>query len=333
MNPSPATFPVEASIAIVGAGRLGGVLAGALRRAGLTVHGPLGRGEAVPPVDIALLCVPDAAIGDAARHARGPARFIGHVSGATPLDDVDFSLHPVQTFTGEESPEVFRGIGAAVAGRTEEALAVATQLAETLGARPFEIDDARRAAYHAAASLASNLVLTVLDAAEQVADAAGIPQAEARALLAPLVRRTVENWSDAGAAAALTGPIARGDEGTVARQRAAIAAARPELLELFDELCASTRALAGADETSQHPGAASSFPGAPRAEGETKRSEASMQASPSSLPVVERGRGATESKRGVLPTESHRVSSAALRASAQRPGTGASVATAQEGAA
>ncbi len=308
MNPSSALSP-EASVVVIGAGRLGAVLAGALRHAGLTVQGPLGRGEAVPSVEVALLCVPDAAISGAAQHARGHARFIGHVSGATPLDDVDFSLHPLQTFTGEESPEVFRGIGAAVAGRTGEALAVATQLAEVLGARPIQVDDAHRAAYHAAASLASNLVLTVLDAAEHVADAAGVPQTEARALLAPLVRRTVENWSDAGAAASLTGPIARGDESTVAQQRAAIAESRPELLSLFDELCASTRALAGADETSQHPGAASS------------------------LPVVERGRGATETKRGVLPTESHRVSSAALRASAQRPGTGASVATAQEGAA
>ncbi|QTV78973.1 Rossmann-like and DUF2520 domain-containing protein [Microbacterium sp. NIBRBAC000506063] len=284
MNPSSALSP-EASVAIIGAGRLGGVLAGALRHAGFTVQGPLGRGEAVPSVDVALLCVPDAAIAEAAQHVRGRTRLIGHVSGATPLDDVDFSLHPLQTFTGEESPEVFHGIGAAVAGRTDDALAVATHLAEILGALPFEIDDACRAAYHAAASLASNLVLTVLDAAEQVADAAGIPQAEARALLTPLVRRTVENWSDAGAAAALTGPIARGDEGTVARQRTAIAASRPDLLALFDELCASTRSLAGRD--SRQP------------------------------PVVERAAG--ETKRSETPTEADRVSSRSLRVLAQRP--------------
>lgn len=250
MNPSSALLS-EASVAIVGAGRLGGVLAGALRHAGLTVQGPLGRGEAIPSVEVALLCVPDAAIAEAARHARRHARFIGHVSGATPLDDVDFSLHPLQTFTGEESPEIFRGMGFATAGRTEESLAVAARLAEMLAARPFEVDDAQRAAYHAAASLASNLVLTVLDAAEQVADAAGIPQMEARALLAPLVRRTVEKWSDAGAAVSLTGPIARGDELTVARQRAAIATDRPELLALFDELCASTRALAQRPESQE----------------------------------------------------------------------------------
>jgi predicted short-subunit dehydrogenase-like oxidoreductase (DUF2520 family) len=62
----------------------------------------------------------------------------------------------------------------------------------------------------------------------------------------PLVQATVENWAAVGARQALTGPIARGDETTVARQRAAIAAAAPQLLELFDALCDTTRELAGA---------------------------------------------------------------------------------------
>src|SRR5690606_647954 len=112
------------------------------------------------------------------------------------------------------------------------------------GARAFRIDDAHRAAYHAAASLASNLVLTVLDAAERVAESAGVSVAEARSLLAPLVRQTVANWEGAGARAALTGPIVRGDEQTFGRQRAALADTRPELVALFDELCESTRVLA-----------------------------------------------------------------------------------------
>ncbi|MEV4776829.1 DUF2520 domain-containing protein [Microbacterium sp. LWH12-1.2] len=240
---APSLAPAT-TVAVLGAGRLGGVLARALRAADIEVYGPIRREERIPDVDIALLCVPDSAIADAALAARPHAGLIGHVSGATPLDDVDFSLHPLQTFTGAEAPDVFRGVGCAVDGRTDEALAAASALTEMLGARPFRVEDSGRAGYHASASLASNLVLAVLDAAEQVANASGIPASDARMLLAPLVRRSIENWADAGAAGALTGPIARGDEATVDRQRAAIAETQPELLALFDELCDRTRVIA-----------------------------------------------------------------------------------------
>ena len=67
----------------------------------------------------------------------------------------------------------------------------------------------------------------------------------------PLVRATVENWARLGPERALTGPVARGDEATVARQREAVAEAAPELLELFDALTATTRALA-ADRERDH---------------------------------------------------------------------------------
>ncbi|GAB6856122.1 hypothetical protein JCM13591A_02270 [Microbacterium xylanilyticum] len=226
------------------------MLARALAEVGFDVRGPLGRAEAVPPVDVAILCVPDAAIHEAAATARPHARLVGHVSGATGLDEVDFSIHPLQTFTGSESADVFRGIGAAVDGRTDDALVTATRLAEALGARPFRVDEAQRAGYHASASIASNLLLAVLDAAERVAGSAGIGSDEARAVLAPLVQRTVANWADRGAAEVLTGPIARGDEVTVARQRAAVADGNPELLPLVDALTVQTRVLAGAGRPS-----------------------------------------------------------------------------------
>lgn len=232
------------TIAVIGAGRLGGVLARALRQAGYAVHGPLGRTDSIPASDIALLCVPDAEIATAAKRARPHATLVAHLSGATALDDVDFSIHPLQTLTGTESPDVFHGIGAAIAGHTPDALDAAEHLARALGARPFRVDDAHRAGYHASASLASNLLLTVLDAAEQVLTTAGIRSDEARELLAPLVTRTVDNWVRTGAPAALTGPIARGDEQTVRRQRDAVAAATPELTALFDQLCDSTAELA-----------------------------------------------------------------------------------------
>ncbi|WP_120494894.1 Rossmann-like and DUF2520 domain-containing protein [Microbacterium phyllosphaerae] len=235
MHSIPALAP-DTTIAIVGAGRLGGVLARALRAAGFVVIGPLRREDRAPDADIALLCVPDSAIPAVAFAVRPHARLVAHVSGATPLADVDFSLHPLQTFTGTETPEVFRGIGIAVDGRTPEALDVAEQLARALGANPFHVDDAHRAEYHAAASFASNFVLTVLDAAEHLAKDAGVD----RAYLAPLVRQTVDNWAASGAASALTGPIVRGDEATVARQRAASA----DYQDLFDALATATRAIA-----------------------------------------------------------------------------------------
>jgi predicted short-subunit dehydrogenase-like oxidoreductase (DUF2520 family) len=237
MHPTPPLAP-DATVVVVGAGRLGRVLAKALDAAGFTVQGPLRRGQEIPDADVILLCVPDTAIPTAAAAARPRARLLGHVSGATPLTDVDFSLHPLQTFTGTEAPDVFHGIGAAIAGRTPEAQQVAEQLARTLGANPFFVDDAHRASYHAAASFASNFVLTVLDAAERL----GTPSALDRAHLAPLVRRTVDNWVADGAASALTGPIARGDEATIERQRAA--ASTLGLAPLFDALATATRALA-----------------------------------------------------------------------------------------
>ena len=105
---------------------------------------------------------------------------------------------------------------------------------------PVEIADEDRAAYHAAASIASNFLVTLEAAAEQLAATTGMD----RALLGPLVRATVENWLALGPERALTGPIARGDEATVERQRAAVAERAPELLELFDALADATRRLA-----------------------------------------------------------------------------------------
>ena len=238
----PSSLAPGTTVAVIGAGRLGRVLALALRAAGVDVRGPLGREDRTPDADVVVLCVPDSAIAEVAAAARPHARLLGHVSGATPLDGVDFRFHPLQTFTGTESPEVFHGIGASVAGRTEAALTTAEQLADVLGARSFRVDDAHLASYHAAASFSSNFVLTLLDAAEQLARRARIPAAEARGLLAPLVRRTVENWVERGAAAVLTGPIARGDEATVDRQR--VAAGEDDLQDLFDALATATRAIA-----------------------------------------------------------------------------------------
>jgi predicted short-subunit dehydrogenase-like oxidoreductase (DUF2520 family) len=222
---------------VVGAGRMGSALATALRDAGLEVTGPLGRGERCPQrTDCVLLCVPDGEIGNVARDVP-PGLLVGHVSGATTLEPLApheaFSVHPLMTV-----PATFEGASAAVAGSTDRALATARSLAEALGMRPFEIADDDRAAYHAAAAMASNYLVALEDAAERLLATTGAT----RDLLVPLVRATVENWARDGAQA-LTGPVARGDEETVARQRAAVAERTPELLGLFDALTESTREL------------------------------------------------------------------------------------------
>ena len=153
-----------------------------------------------------------------------------------------FGLQPLQSVA---HPGVsFEGVGAAVAGSTPDALAFASNLAERLGMTPFEIDDDGRAAYHAAASVASNFMVTLQAAAETIAAGAGLGPHEARALLAPLVRQTVENIAELGPEEALTGPVARGDDATVATQRVAVEEVAPELLDLFDELVRRTRDLA-----------------------------------------------------------------------------------------
>jgi predicted short-subunit dehydrogenase-like oxidoreductase (DUF2520 family) len=134
----------------------------------------------------------------------------------------------------------FTGAGAAIAGSTPGALELARSLAQRLDMTPVEIPAEDRAAYHAAASIASNFLVTLEAAAEQLAATTGVE----RSLLVPLVRATVENWARLGGGEALTGPVARGDADTVAAQRRAVAERTPELLELFDALVDTTASLA-----------------------------------------------------------------------------------------
>jgi predicted short-subunit dehydrogenase-like oxidoreductase (DUF2520 family) len=228
-------------LAIVGRGRLGSAIASALSAAGLVVSGPLGRGADAAGPDVVLLCVPDMEIAAAAAHL-APGRIVGHCSGATGLEVLApheaFSLHPLMTVTTEGAD--FVGAGAAIAGSTPQSLGVASALAAALNLTAVEIASVDRPAYHAAASIASNFLITLEAAAERLAAGAGMD----RALLLPLVRQTVENWGRLGAERALTGPVARGDGATVALQRTAVGERAADLLPLFDALVDATRSLA-----------------------------------------------------------------------------------------
>ena len=230
-------------LAIVGAGRLGTAIAAKLgSHPEFELTGPLGRGTDAAGSEVALLCVPDREIVAAAARI-APGVIVGHCSGATGLEALSphqaFSLHPLMTFAIDGGD--FRGATAAIDANSDRAMEVADRLARALALEVVRVSSEDRAAYHAAASIASNFLITLEAAAERLAGTAGVT----RQMLAPLVRASVENWVALGPDRALTGPVARGDEVTVTRQRDAIIERTPELTPLFDALTKATRELAG----------------------------------------------------------------------------------------
>ncbi len=215
------------SVHVIGSGRVGSAVAARLRERGV--------GVSDDDPDVVLLCVPDTAIADVSRSLTPGRAWIGHVSGATPLAALEpherrFSLHPLQTLDRTGDPKQLDGAWAAISGETGDAIALARELAETLGLQPFELADDERTLYHAGAVFASNYVVTLQRAAVRL----GVP-AEA---LVPLMTRTIENGFD------LTGPIARGDWATVEAHKRAIREARPELEHLYETLAGATVMLA-----------------------------------------------------------------------------------------
>jgi predicted short-subunit dehydrogenase-like oxidoreductase (DUF2520 family) len=214
------------SVNVIGRGRVGSALAARLEERGIELR---------EDAELALLCVPDAAIADVAQGLSPGHGWVGHVSGATPLSALNpherrFSLHPLQTFTRARGPEQLDGAWAAVTAETDEARELAVELARLLGLEPFELEDDDKPLYHAGAVVASNYLVTLHEAAAGLVAAAGVPP-EA---LEPLMRRTIENGFE------LTGPIERGDWETVEAHREAIRAARPDLEPLYDVLAEAT---------------------------------------------------------------------------------------------
>jgi predicted short-subunit dehydrogenase-like oxidoreductase (DUF2520 family) len=205
--------------------------------------------------EVALLCVPDDEIETAAESVAAavpPLRFVGHVSGATALDalaaagsagaDV-FSLHPLQTIPDPGSDLV--GAPCAIAASTPAALALARELALLLEMRPFDVPDEARAGYHAAAAIASNLLVALEESAAGLLERSGVDHPP-RELLAPLVLRTAANWAERGPDA-LTGPIARGDAATVERHLEALRELAPELVPMYEALAERAHELAATE--------------------------------------------------------------------------------------
>lgn len=252
MQSPRAEQPIFAPVTVIGSGRVGNALARALVAAGREVR-MVGRDEspAVDPSSIVLLCVPDDQIGEACATVASlpaPPEFVGHTSGATGLDVLAplselgaeaFSLHPLQTVPDGDAD--LTGAPAAIAGMTPLAVARARELAEACQMVPFEVPEDSRAAYHAAAAMASNFLIALEASAEELLEAAGIEGGHD--LLIPLVLRTAANWAEHGSSA-LTGPIARGDEATIRRHLDAIERLAPELADAYEALAERTRAVA-----------------------------------------------------------------------------------------
>jgi predicted short-subunit dehydrogenase-like oxidoreductase (DUF2520 family) len=237
-------------LTVVGPGRMGLALGGALMQAGaLNALDYLGRSPEPPPhpifdggaryamgygpiaedTTILILAVPDDALqevaNEVARVGRAPGpSVVFHLSGAlstdvlAPLHAAGYSvgsLHPLQTVADPWSGvERLRGCAYAIAGEPG-ALTTARRIVAALDGRAMVIPPNLRPLYHAAAVFASNYILVAAATVARALAEAGIPEADAVAAALPLMRGTMDNVEQLGLGSALTGPVARGDADTV----------------------------------------------------------------------------------------------------------------------
>lgn len=264
-------------VGVVGAGRVGAVLGGALRRAGHAVTGAyavsdasrrradallpgvpiLGVEEVVRGADLVLLTVPDDALPALARSlADGgtlrAGQLVMHTAGrygtdvlrpATVVGVLPLAVHPVMTFTGT-SLDLQRLSGLPFAVTTPAPLRpVAEALVVEMGGEPVWIDEERRTLYHAALAYGANHLGALVGSTLELLTAAGVAHPDL--LIGPLLAATLDNALRLGDAAT-TGPIARGDAGTVAAHLAAVDEVSPAARAAYVALArlAADRALA-----------------------------------------------------------------------------------------
>ncbi|WP_091456757.1 Rossmann-like and DUF2520 domain-containing protein [Actinokineospora iranica] len=268
------TRPARLSVGVVSAGRVGAVLGAALARAGHTVAAvsavsreSLRRADDLlpdvaiaPPDEVArgaelvLLALPDDALpgmvrGLAAAGALGPTQIVVHTSGAHGVDvlapaaelgALGLALHPAMTFTGR--PEDLQRIAACCFGVTaadgdEVAWNVAEALVVEMGAEPVRIPEAARPLYHTALAHGANHLVTLVAEAADLLGSAGIGTPER--LLGPLLSAALDNALRHGDRA-LTGPVARGDAGTVRKHVGVLAEHAPDMLPAYRALASRT---------------------------------------------------------------------------------------------
>ena len=261
-------------IIVVGPGRAGGSLAVAAHEADHEIVGLVVRrasdqevarhlgvsarliDDPMPEADLLVLAVRDDVIHHVARSLAVqtvPAPRAVHLSGLAPVEALgplrDAGLatggfHPLQTLpdwrTGSASLRNAH-VGITAGPELEEFL---QELADSLGCHPFRITDEAKPLYHAAAASSANYVLTALAMAENLYAEAGVDYRVAQ----PLVDQVVANAFALGPGKALTGPVARGDKGTVRRQLQAVDTHAPHMLETFQAFARATASVAGTSE-------------------------------------------------------------------------------------
>ncbi|EHR53146.1 hypothetical protein SacmaDRAFT_4976 [Saccharomonospora marina XMU15] len=268
------TRPARLAVGVVSAGRVGSVLGAALARAGHTVIAASGvsdasvrRAERLLPgvpllapdevarqADLVLLALPDDALGPmvsglAATGAFRAGQIVVHTSGAhgvgvlAPAAEagaLPLALHPVMTFTGR--PEDLERMAACSVGVTateadEAAWNVGEALTVEMGAEPVRIPEQTRPLYHAALAHGANHLVTLIADCVQLLRSGGVRTPER--LLAPLLSAALDNVLRQGDRA-LTGPVARGDAGTVATHLDVLARRAPDLLPAYTVLARRT---------------------------------------------------------------------------------------------
>jgi predicted short-subunit dehydrogenase-like oxidoreductase (DUF2520 family) len=251
-------------IAFVGAGRVGTALAAAFTRAGWQVTAVASRDESrrrrfqekVPgarafadahgvldDADLIFLTVPDDAIAGAAADMQlYSGQALVHTSGALASSVLApamaagttmASFHPLVSFADHDQAIAdMRGATVALEG-DESLLPVLAELAESVGAQPVRLPENGKAAYHAAAMMAAGGLIGLFDAIARVASLAGLDERTAVGVYAPLARQALANAERLGVDDALTGPLLRGDVGTVAGHLDVLRAHAPDTIPLY----------------------------------------------------------------------------------------------------
>ncbi|MCP3100884.1 DUF2520 domain-containing protein [Myxococcus sp. K15C18031901] len=252
-------------VVVVGAGRLGGALALALkaRRWPVRVHsrGEEGRRKAkalglraATPEDlrrarVLLLCVPDAEVRAVAETLATLPRSAAlvHTAGALPLDALGpprgralGSFHPLCAVSSPH--DALPGHTVAVSTRSRTLRGLLQHMARDIGFDVIDVPERHRAAYHAGAVMSAGLVVALMDAAVAALGAADIPPDAALRALLPLARSALRGAEARGLSGGLTGPIVRGDAGVVAAHLAALPA---EVVPVYRLLSRRALELAG----------------------------------------------------------------------------------------
>lgn len=263
-GPAGSSRPARLRVGVVGAGRVGAVLGAALARAGhelvsvSAVSSESRRraelflpGVPVRPVDdvvtdaeFVLVAVPDDALrplvtGLASADVWRPGQLVAHTSGASGVGVLDaaaargvlaLALHPVMTFTGR--PEDVDRLAGATFGVTaaDELRPVAEVLVVEMGGEPVWVPESARPLYHAALTIGSNHLVTLVNDALGLLAGAGVD--EPARLIAPLLSAALDNVLRLGDAA-LTGPVSRGDVDTVLVHLRTIADRAPDTLPAY----------------------------------------------------------------------------------------------------